>query len=112
MSPQSTAMRSSPDSTSIMFRPISPRPPRGINRTRGSIKVLSTQERHRSIRSPAGRHSETPGQALESGRMAAITGVLFDLGGVVMDSPLVSIARYEADHGVASGAVNRSEESR
>src|SRR5262245_35370605 len=37
MSPQSTARRSSPDSSSIMLRPISPRPPSGRMRTLGSI---------------------------------------------------------------------------
>src|ERR1700752_270726 len=34
--PQSTATTSSPDSTSIMFKPISPSPPRGMRRTDGS----------------------------------------------------------------------------
>src|SRR5262245_22039638 len=37
MRPQSTARRSSPDSSSIMLRPISPRPPSGRMRTEGSI---------------------------------------------------------------------------
>src|SRR2546430_2264936 len=41
MSPQSIASKSSPDSISIMLRPISPRPPRGISRTTGSTKLLS-----------------------------------------------------------------------
>jgi len=36
-----------------------------------------------------------------------IEAVVFDLGGVVMDSPLHAIARYERDHGLPSGAVNR-----
>jgi len=40
--------------------------------------------------------------------MPAIAGVLFDLGGVVMDSPLHSIARYEADHGLGPGVINRA----
>ena len=40
--------------------------------------------------------------------MAAIDGVLFDLGGVVMDSPLQSIARYEAAHGLPAGVINRA----
>ncbi|HEV8141970.1 MAG TPA: HAD family phosphatase [Methylomirabilota bacterium] len=40
--------------------------------------------------------------------MAAIAGVLFDLGGVVMASPLHAIARYERDHGLPEGAVNRA----
>src|SRR5262249_26219836 len=35
-----------------------------------------------------------------------IDGVLFDLGGVVMESPLHAIARYEADRGLAQGSVN------
>jgi putative hydrolase of the HAD superfamily len=38
----------------------------------------------------------------------AIDGVLFDLGGVVMDSPLVAIARYERDHGLPPQAINRA----
>src|SRR5512145_2654627 len=37
MSPQSTAITSSPDSRSIMLRPISPRPPRGMTRMVGSL---------------------------------------------------------------------------
>src|SRR5713226_9302377 len=39
MRPQSTAIRSSPLSTSIMLRPISPSPPRGMRRTEGSTKT-------------------------------------------------------------------------
>src|SRR5688572_19990635 len=38
--------------------------------------------------------------------MTAITGVLFDLGGVVMASPLAAIARYERDHGLPDQAIN------
>jgi putative hydrolase of the HAD superfamily len=33
--------------------------------------------------------------------------VVFDLGGVVLDSPLHAIARYERDHGIPPGFVNR-----
>jgi putative hydrolase of the HAD superfamily len=33
--------------------------------------------------------------------------VIFDLGGVVLDSPLHAIARYERDCGIPSGFVNR-----
>jgi putative hydrolase of the HAD superfamily len=33
--------------------------------------------------------------------------VLFDLGGVVLDSPLHAIARFERDHGIPQGFVNR-----
>ena len=40
--------------------------------------------------------------------MPAIDGVLFDLGGVVMESPLAAIARYERDHGLPAQAVNRA----
>ena len=36
-----------------------------------------------------------------------IEAVVFDLGGVVMDSPLHAIARYERDHALPPGAVNR-----
>jgi len=36
-----------------------------------------------------------------------IEAVVFDLGGVVMDSPLHAIARYERDHGLPAGAINR-----
>jgi len=36
-----------------------------------------------------------------------VDGILFDLGGVVMDSPLHAIARYERDHGLPANAVNR-----
>ena len=40
--------------------------------------------------------------------MPAIAGVLFDLGGVVMASPLAAIARYEHDHGLPDQAVTRA----
>ena len=40
--------------------------------------------------------------------MSGLAGVLFDLGGVVVDSPLHAIARYERDHGLAVNAVNRA----
>jgi putative hydrolase of the HAD superfamily len=33
--------------------------------------------------------------------------VLFDLGGVVLDSPLHAIARFEREHGIPAGLVNR-----
>jgi putative hydrolase of the HAD superfamily len=39
---------------------------------------------------------------------SAIEAVIFDLGGVVMESPLHAIARYERDHGVPPGAINRA----
>jgi putative hydrolase of the HAD superfamily len=38
----------------------------------------------------------------------AIAGVLFDMGGVVMDSPLHAIARYEREHGLPAQAINRA----
>jgi putative hydrolase of the HAD superfamily len=37
-----------------------------------------------------------------------IDAVIFDLGGVVMESPLAAIARYEQDHGLAPLAINRA----
>ena len=37
-----------------------------------------------------------------------IAGVLFDMGGVVMGSPLHAIARYERAHGIAANAINRA----
>ena len=37
--------------------------------------------------------------------MLAIAGVLFDLGGVVMASPLAAIARYERDYGLPDQAI-------
>ena len=40
--------------------------------------------------------------------MSAIAGVLFDLGGVVMASPLAAIARYERDHGLPDQAINHA----
>jgi putative hydrolase of the HAD superfamily len=38
----------------------------------------------------------------------AIAAVIFDLGGVVMESPLHAIARYERDHGIEHNAINHS----
>jgi putative hydrolase of the HAD superfamily len=37
----------------------------------------------------------------------AFRAVIFDLGGVVLDSPLHAIARYEAEIGIPAGHVNR-----
>ena len=42
------------------------------------------------------------------GLVPVIAGVLFDLGGVVMASPLAAIARYERDHGLPDQAINRA----
>jgi epoxide hydrolase-like predicted phosphatase len=39
---------------------------------------------------------------------SGIRAVIFDLGGVVMDSPLHAIARYERDHGIEHNAINHS----
>lgn len=38
----------------------------------------------------------------------AIEAVVFDIGGVVMESPLHAIARYERDHGLAANAINHA----
>jgi putative hydrolase of the HAD superfamily len=40
--------------------------------------------------------------------VGAIDAVVFDIGGVVMDSPLHAIARYERDHGLPARAVGRA----
>ncbi len=37
----------------------------------------------------------------------AIRAVIFDLGGVVLGSPLHAIAAYEREHAIAAGSVNR-----
>jgi putative hydrolase of the HAD superfamily len=37
-----------------------------------------------------------------------IKAVVFDIGGVIQDSPLHAIARYERDHGLPPGAINRA----
>ena len=39
--------------------------------------------------------------------MSGLAGVLFDMGGVVMDSPLHAIARYEVARGLPPNAINR-----
>jgi len=39
--------------------------------------------------------------------MQPVRAVIFDLGGVVIDSPLHAIARYERELGVPEGAINR-----
>lgn len=41
-------------------------------------------------------------------RVSGLAGVLFDMGGVVMDSPLHAIARYEAARGLPPNAINRA----
>jgi putative hydrolase of the HAD superfamily len=37
-----------------------------------------------------------------------LAAVVFDIGGVVQDSPLHAIARYERDHGLPSNTINRA----
>lgn len=39
--------------------------------------------------------------------MGAIAAVVFDIGGVVHDSPLHAIARYERERGIEANAINR-----
>ena len=40
--------------------------------------------------------------------MPEIRAVVFDIGGVIQDSPLHAIARYERDHGLPPGTINRT----
>jgi putative hydrolase of the HAD superfamily len=40
--------------------------------------------------------------------VAGIAAVVFDIGGVVQESPLHAIARYERDHGLPPGSINRT----
>lgn len=40
--------------------------------------------------------------------MGAIAAVVFDIGGVVQESPLHALARYERDHGLPDNAINRA----
>ena len=40
--------------------------------------------------------------------MSDFQAVVFDIGGVVMDSPLHVIARYEREHGIAPNAINQA----
>jgi putative hydrolase of the HAD superfamily len=40
--------------------------------------------------------------------MHTIEAVIFDIGGVVMDSPLHAIARYEREHGLPVNAINHA----
>ncbi|MCQ3804270.1 MAG: HAD family phosphatase [bacterium] len=44
---------------------------------------------------------------MTGGGLARIKAVLFDLGGVVFDSPLHRIAAFEEDHGLPAGAVGQ-----
>ena len=40
--------------------------------------------------------------------MTRFAGVLFDVGGVVVDSPLHAIARYEQELGLPPNAINHA----
>jgi putative hydrolase of the HAD superfamily len=40
--------------------------------------------------------------------VAGIRAVVFDIGGVIQDSPLHAIARYEQHHGLPAGSINRA----
>ena len=39
--------------------------------------------------------------------MPTLRAVIFDIGGVVVGSPLHAIAQYERDHGIVPGSINR-----
>jgi putative hydrolase of the HAD superfamily len=41
------------------------------------------------------------------GRVRDLGGVLFDMGGVVMESPLHALARYERERGLPANSINR-----
>src|SRR5262245_12860450 len=72
MRPQSIAIRSSPESISIMLRPISPSPPRGISRTAGSRAGIAGSKSVLSLRNP---HPSTGFPMPEvSGRRAGVRG--------------------------------------
>jgi len=45
---------------------------------------------------------------MQTGGSEMIQAVIFDLGGVVLDSPLHAIARYEQARGLAPGTINRA----
>ncbi len=49
-----------------------------------------------------------PGVVGDVGQAAPVAAVVFDIGGVVQDSPLHAIARYERDHGLPPHAINRA----
>ena len=38
----------------------------------------------------------------------SVAAVVFDIGGVVQESPLHAIARYEREHGIEPGVINRA----
>jgi len=40
--------------------------------------------------------------------LGALAAVVFDIGGVVQDSPLHALARYETDHGLPPNSINRA----
>src|SRR4029077_4560412 len=79
--------------------------------------------RHRPVRPGARRHARRTGDlrpltvtrpALVGSRAVRARwpampyrAVLFDIGGVVVGSPLEAIARYEAAQGIAAGSINR-----
>src|SRR5262245_21856625 len=72
-------------------------------------------EETRSELVPSVRWSMDPPRDLYPARIArrgqrslsAIEAVVFDIAGVVMDSPLFAIAGYERDHGLAPNSINR-----
>src|SRR2546430_11081163 len=55
---------------------------------------------------PGFYYRAAPREARYNSAMRAIEAVVFDIGGVVQESPLHPIARYERDHGLARDAVN------
>ena len=55
----------------------------------------------------AAAHGATTRRTATIPRVSGLAGVLFDMGGVVMDSPLHAIARYERARGLPPNAINR-----
>src|SRR5262245_64037796 len=80
--------------------------------TPGWYHARKTSDRAGRRYNPAGAadrrrvHAKPERNPLDQPQDRTVDGVLFDLGGVVMDSPLHAIARYERDHGLPANAVN------
>src|SRR5215510_10768320 len=97
MRPQSTAIKSSPDSISIMLRPISPRPPRGISRTTGSTGLLSRRRANRTTRPQIPRHFAERRAGESGGQLCEMLALRFD------DQMASCGARSERSRGLEAG---------
>lgn len=75
----------------------------------GAARFAAGEGRHGAFRAASPSSSRAADSSTTPPRSPhpLYDAVVFDVGGVIVDSPLVTIARYEADLGLPKHAINR-----